>query len=474
MRNAIYAMCHKLFGAQPVGYYTLALLTHLLNVALLFLIITRTTRSVWIAAAGAGLWGASPLHLGTVGYYSVYGQILATTAISWVLLRMTRLTTTTNISSLELASWAIALLVSSMSFGVGIGAVLVFPAAVIIAFGPGRESRRKFVGFCLLAALVVSIYLASHWLFGVLTEKPAFARETVDTLLLMLPSFQAGLKMLGELFAIGATGSLVGVFAPFATLSVTTAATFATGLLVLAVVGSTRLSSRHRKQVWIWILLSASSYGLIALSRALVIETQEPTSYAGPTAWRYHYAGSLPLVAAMCLTFSSFASWSVIRRVRGDWAACSVLVAALLAIVVNQPQPEDRQFWRSHVRTVFDAVEAAALSVPPGHTAYIYNRTWSAIPYSGFPGWAGLFIALTDSNQLHGREIRFVERISPNRRRQMHLHENTRLAKLLISRNAYHEVNAACLHQPKIPMSTHPVSNTPTPLSMLHPECQSP
>ena len=44
-------------------YFALAVLTHLLNVSLLFSIISRTARSDALACFGATAWGISPVLL---------------------------------------------------------------------------------------------------------------------------------------------------------------------------------------------------------------------------------------------------------------------------------------------------------------------------------------------------------------------------------------------------------------------------
>ena len=76
VRNLVFLASWKLFGLHASFYHWTALLTHLLNVFLLFGILRTLTRSVPIACFGSALWGTTPLAAGTIGWYAMYGQAL--------------------------------------------------------------------------------------------------------------------------------------------------------------------------------------------------------------------------------------------------------------------------------------------------------------------------------------------------------------------------------------------------------------
>src|SRR5262249_57351468 len=90
-RNLVFLATYHLFGLRADLYYWSVLLTHLLNVALLFGLLRALTASVLLACFGAALWGMSPLQAGTLGWYSVYGQVLAVAALPPLLLPLGRL-----------------------------------------------------------------------------------------------------------------------------------------------------------------------------------------------------------------------------------------------------------------------------------------------------------------------------------------------------------------------------------------------
>src|SRR5262245_30356169 len=68
VRNTIFFLTYRLFGPEPVPFLACMLLTHLVNVWLLFRLVRRVTGSGALACAGAAVWGMSPLAEGAIGW----------------------------------------------------------------------------------------------------------------------------------------------------------------------------------------------------------------------------------------------------------------------------------------------------------------------------------------------------------------------------------------------------------------------
>jgi hypothetical protein len=94
-RNAVFLLNYELFAGAPAGYFWFALVTHLINVVLLFALVRGLTGSASLACFGAALWGILPAHEGTIGWYSAYGHALASTFVLLVLLGVVRAAYTT-------------------------------------------------------------------------------------------------------------------------------------------------------------------------------------------------------------------------------------------------------------------------------------------------------------------------------------------------------------------------------------------
>ena len=94
VRNLAFLVSWHLFGLHAAPWYWTVLLTHLLNVWLLFGVLGALTASVPLACLGATIWGTCPLGVGALAWYSVYGQVLAGTALLIVLDQLSRLAAT--------------------------------------------------------------------------------------------------------------------------------------------------------------------------------------------------------------------------------------------------------------------------------------------------------------------------------------------------------------------------------------------
>src|SRR5690606_34404077 len=90
LRNLVTAGFHAAFGMAAGWWFSLVLVTHLLNTVLLFDVVRRLGGSVRVACVTAGVWAISPSHGGALGWFSVYGQVLAAMLVLLVLRRLAR------------------------------------------------------------------------------------------------------------------------------------------------------------------------------------------------------------------------------------------------------------------------------------------------------------------------------------------------------------------------------------------------
>ena len=68
LRNLAFLSSWELFGFHSEPWYWTVLFTHLLNVWLLFDVLSALTASTLLACFGATLWGICPLAVGTIGW----------------------------------------------------------------------------------------------------------------------------------------------------------------------------------------------------------------------------------------------------------------------------------------------------------------------------------------------------------------------------------------------------------------------
>jgi hypothetical protein len=165
-RNAVFLVCHALFGLDGEGYYALAWATHLLNVALLFEVVLGFTQRRFLASFVACLWGACLANHGTLAWFSVYGHALATTFLLWVLLELAQVARgTRTYTRLTALRWGLLLFAGASSFGTGLAVALSFWAAVwFLAPAPERRARTSlaFAGLWLALAIWYPVQIRWH------------------------------------------------------------------------------------------------------------------------------------------------------------------------------------------------------------------------------------------------------------------------------------------------------------------------
>ena len=83
----------RLFGVNSLPHSTLMLVTHLVNVALLYHVLLSFTNKRNLASVLSTLWGICPIHQGSLAYFSVYGHVIAVTFLLLFLLDLGRLRT---------------------------------------------------------------------------------------------------------------------------------------------------------------------------------------------------------------------------------------------------------------------------------------------------------------------------------------------------------------------------------------------
>jgi protein O-mannosyl-transferase len=73
-----HALDLQLYGHDPLGHHVTALVLHVANTILLFLVLRRVTGAVWRSAVVAALFGLHPLHVESVAWVSERKDVLST------------------------------------------------------------------------------------------------------------------------------------------------------------------------------------------------------------------------------------------------------------------------------------------------------------------------------------------------------------------------------------------------------------
>ncbi|HSQ01371.1 MAG TPA: hypothetical protein VL049_29470 [Candidatus Dormibacteraeota bacterium] len=432
-RNALFALTHAVFGVDPRGYFWIALLTHLVNVGLLFAVIDAFTGSRRLACAGAALWGVSPLNVEALGWYSVYGQVALATVILAVLWRIARAARDdAPLSRRQALAWYLLVIVGATCFGTGIGFAMALPVALWLCLRapPHHFTRRLFASLLIVVPALYVLVQVLYW---------AAAGQAHDSVLypgLAIRNAVTVLYMTLNMVLFGAAKTLVGTWmleAPYPGVLLLSLAVLY-GLLMAAALW---IAGRApRRAILACLLLAVGPYGIIAAGRAVT----------APEAWwllillgqapRYHYAPALPLIIGGCVALAVVAGRMAMPSRLGS-AGLTLWIAALALGVYLWPRPIDHfDTERRQVAMLRTTVGARVAQAPPGADVYLLNGPMLPVnfftPMTTFPGQAGLFVVYFPDNTIDGHRVRFIVRppkvIAAARR-----HPGSRTAELLVT-----------------------------------------
>jgi hypothetical protein len=435
VRNVFFVTAWELFGLHARCYYVTALLTHLLNVALLFGVLNLLTASAALACFGAALWGTSPLCLGTIGWFSVYGQMLVATILLFVLGAMARAASTTGEppSGGTIWLWYGLLLAGTTCFGVGIGVALAAPVVLFLLLPAAWRRPRLRRAWLLLPVATLALYFAFRRLYPLIGTL-SFQERMQEYM--AFRGLGALLPMLGHLLAFSIAGATLGFFLPAAypsPASWTAVAVVVAGLvLVLA-----RGDAPTRRTALAMIALASAVYLLIAIGRGGAYAMFHITAAQAARVARYHYVGSIPVVVLLCLILRQLGRLPGLRAVPSPLALATGLAVIAYGIARIGVAIQEYRWTPDYVQRTADEIAAAVHARPEGSTVYIENGTsprsilGGALPNFLFPGRAGVFVILHRSDRLDGRTVRFIER-DHEVQSFYAARPNTRLARLLV------------------------------------------
>jgi hypothetical protein len=405
-RNLVFYASYQLFDLRAELYFWTVLLTHLLNVWLLFRILRRLTASLLLACFGATLWGTSPLNAGTLEWYSVFGHVLVASALLLVLDGVTRRAGgDTPVSGLSAAVWYVLLLLGSTCFGVGLGVALAFPPALFLLLPAAWRQPWIRAAYLALPVAVIALYFALKTLHAFIeSSRP--------------PMLPPGAQLLAQM-----AGVLVKTVEFITFAAVAAARSFyvspageailpdAASRITLALLGVAvaifcwRASAAQRRAAAAMASLCAGAYFAIALGR---VHTAVPTP-------RYHYAGTAPLVVIICLVVQQLGHLPVLRRLPRGALLVAVLAIGAYGYRSSGVRIADYSRCRHELQDTLQQIGSEIRSAAaPGDTAYLDNRT--RLPPClrparrvRFPGRAAAFLLGPRAQLLDGREVRFVE-----------------------------------------------------------------
>jgi hypothetical protein len=413
IRNSVFALSDWAFGPRPSCFYATVLVVHALNVWLFFRVLRNLGVGRAWACVGATLWGASPTHAGTLGWYSIFGQVLAATALLFVLDDVTRLAVTRgSLSRGRAACWWILLLAGSGCYGMGIGAAILFPAALFLLLPAAWQRRGVRLAFLALPVAVLAALIACRRLAEHLAPLPT------DELLLVpvaVGSYAPILQMFAHLLIFSSASVALGSFGP---------PDYPDGVAVVAAgiyaaivaVGFWGAPTADRRRMLALAALALGIYAVIALGRAnagLVFFAMAPARTAATL--RYHYVGMLAAIALLFLALRQIAERGWLRRIPSVGAkltASSVLAFGLFryGVPIDRHTDSGRYVADSLASINRESGGHGSESIVLENGVAPRSVLGPGLPPSAFPGRAAVYLVFGPPDGVADRPIRFIER----------------------------------------------------------------
>jgi hypothetical protein len=410
VRNAVFALLHRLFDVDPRGYFAAMLVTHLANVWLLYGVILVFTNSRLLACAGAALWGTAPVLAGVLGWYSVHGAALVAMALLLFLGDLGRHARDgSGPGAGRIALWFLLLLAAATCFGTGIAVALVAPVVAWIVLPATPATRRAVVVLAALWVAVPLLYVADHWLWRIYAGRTGLA--------FVLDQWRQPLavaEMLLGLVVHGIAALHLGFLWPRddapAIVWWTVIGAFATSVVGVLVAGS----APCRRAVLALLLSAGATYGAIAAGRGSLYVLSGPTATPFSTGGnaRYHYLGTMLLVVITCVCASAAASRTRLPAWLGRTLVGTLLATLAIVPFLRDWRMDDWSTQRRETAAVLGEIRQAALAQPRGHDVRIPNRPFAPVGMlvtpDAFPGWAAAFVIFFPDDTVEGRRVHFV------------------------------------------------------------------
>lgn len=405
LRNLVFFITYQLAGFDPRPFFAGVLAIHLLNVGLLFLLLRELEVGRAVALFGAALWGILPVHEGTLGWYSAFGQVLCTAALLWFLRELARAARRPGPPTwARTIAWGAVLLAGATCHGAGLAVALVAPVVAYLILPRSAGRARAVTALCALPVATALLYVGCTWLDARLAGGSGRLDFWPANLWRVAP-------LIGEAWIRLLANAIASVLLPY--LCVGLPGWWPCGAIAGAFAGAVLIAlacapGRARHQLAAWLVLLFAVYGAIAAVRAPIawyFQLTLPQLAAGA---RFHYLGCLLVV----LILSGLLALG--RGVRGRTARLGpLLLSAWIAVVMvawyRAPGIDRHAQARNETTADLARIRARIDGAPVGSEVYIDNANIAGFDRRIFVGSVGLFVITEPGNIVRGRHVYFVE-----------------------------------------------------------------
>lgn len=434
----------NLFGINSEYYFIFVLLTHLINVALLYYVILFFTGKRNIALFFSTLWGISPINQASLGWFSSFAYVIVVNFLLLILLDIGRIKTGgVKPHPIMFIKWMIILILSSLTAGVGMSITMGF---VIVSWFLLYETkyRIKTTLFSIVVAITVPItYLCLLHLYTKISGISPIGSMAPSLPYESLHFWVLTIKMLLNMIVYGMGTLLTGPFLIFFPKLAFPISYTAISLVCLFLIAAFIMASKYsRLQMFAYLLLVINVSFFISFGRAyaadwLKITTQE-LIIMGP---RYFYLINIICALLLSVGYESFPFMEKIKTRLPDYILPTLIIAILFIPslwCVKLVIPDNGHQARNDFHTMIKQIEKTRDANQREENYYFMNMDVKSIFFLGmdksnFPGIAAMYIIAFPSNEFSGKRIYFVEKDHEIVYKLRNTRKSLRISELLVT-----------------------------------------
>jgi hypothetical protein len=407
-RNLVMALSYTAFGMEPGLYFYLTLATHLASVWLLFRIVERLGDSPLAAFVAAALWGMQPANEGTLGWYAVYGQVMAAAAALWVLAELAACARGAAPRRAAPFWWFVVMMIGGTSFGVGLGIAAAMPLAAWLLLPAGRLRWQGVIALGIAPLLLGVTYVVLQEWYPAHYGTPRESTMLISGLAYVWPQLNYFFALvqfgIGQL-ALGPAG--------VRRLAIGIPASIAFGTVIgIALLALWRGRGAALRTIVALVLPGLAAYATIAAGRGMFAKPAQLLLMSAVP--RYHYAAAALLAAALGIALA-YAGRGALRSRRQHILAAG-LIGLALAAAHNRWAPPIQHFpaSRDEAARVLGIMREAIDAAPPGAPVLIRNQSFLPVGFmvsrdGRFPGWLGVYCLYFADARDPDRRVFFVD-----------------------------------------------------------------
>jgi hypothetical protein len=428
-RNVIFYCMFKLVGLKPIAFFSIALVTHLLNAFILYKIIQLLTGKTLLASVGTMMWGVSPINYSTIGWYSAYGHLLVVLFFLLFLYDLLKYEKDNKTYSMSIAiRWTIYLLLAACSYGPGVILALLAPITIAIILWKNDSKWRIALSASPVFVMVLLLIIFNNHIYRIFSGELSPYAQHVE-IGNAIKHYKAITELsawmyINSVFWLNALPLLFGLPIMFlknqyrmpGEIIEYTECGIAISITVLLMVLIVRSNGERFRRYVVFCFLAVGIIGLIACARAPgAAEQHFPIVLLSYTKHWYYALMVLFILIMVLMADQVLEAFPRITKVIGAYVSIVIVIIIYISLGYSKIVHNDPVMTKAK-KTYYDTVndiKKKIRSYPEGSTVYIDNKMKKRLdfifPDADFPGKAAVFAITYPTNTVEGRRVFFVE-----------------------------------------------------------------